>query len=102
MNSGGIGVCDTRIAAAFWLLVAGTSRIAHCPRVLPSPIIARRTVPAVCSRSDEPLRAVGEMVSLVDLIRQNATSPLLTQGIPPPQRLRSEREGVEPVKTSKS
>src|ERR1035438_8188227 len=41
------------------------------------------------------------MVSLVADIRQDATSPLLTQGMPPPQYSGIDRLGVEPTNTSK-
>src|SRR3990167_969629 len=78
------------------------SRMATCPRVLPSPIMPRSTVPGGLSFVDDLSRPALEIVSLVLAIRQKATSPLLTHGMPPFQSLASERLGVAPTITSKA
>src|SRR5687768_5491887 len=99
MYSGDTSVCDTQIAAAFWLPQASMSRMAAWPLVLPSPIIPTRTEPRGFSFVEEASRPSEVMVSLVLRMRQNDTSPLDTQGMPPFQYSGTERLGVAPTVT---
>src|SRR6266498_1798393 len=88
------------MAAEFWLLHASMSRIAAWPRVLPSPIMPNKTVPGGCNSVELDSSPSLVIVSRVARILQNATSPLLTQGILPPQYSDRPRLGVAPTCTS--
>lgn len=72
--------------------------MADCPLVLPSPIIAIRTVPAGRRLALLSARPRSEIRSRVEAMRQFATSPELTQASSPSHRAGTFRDGVPPTR----
>ncbi|MNK87777.1 hypothetical protein D3C87_1077200 [compost metagenome] len=58
---------------------------ATCPRVFPCPYIAISNVPGGKSLAEEFLRPASVIFSAVSVIVPNWISPVVTQGMSPPQ-----------------